>query len=192
MANDEVERILAAIAALSDEKRAELLQRLAEDADSRPAAPSPASQSSLPLQFISREPEGPADYVITFDGGSQGNPGPGYGSYALTRAQDGKQDLVRLDFGRTMTNNEAEYEALIASLQGLIERIEAASRAPGDFTVEVRGDSSLVIRQVESVWKTKDDRMRLLRNRCRELLRRFKGHRLVLQGREESVRTLGH
>jgi ribonuclease HI len=187
MASDQVERILAAIAALAEKERAELLQRLADTYDL-----SPATQSSLPLQFTSTEPDGPADYTIVFDGGSQGNPGPGYGSYALTRISDGKRDLVRLDFGRTMTNNEAEYEALIAALQGLAERIEAAGRSPGDFSVEIRGDSALVIHQVEGTWKTKDDRMRLLRNRCRELLRRFKAHRLVLHGREESVRVLGH
>jgi ribonuclease HI len=187
MASDEVERILSAIAALTEENRAELLRRLADTYDR-----SPANQSSLPLQFTSTEPDGPADYIIIFDGGSQGNPGAGYGSYALTRTSDGKQNLVRLDFGRTMTNNEAEYEALTAALQGLAERIEAAGRSPGDFSVEVRGDSALVIHQVEGTWKTKDDRMRLLRNRCRELLRHFKAHRLVLHGREESVRVLGH
>ena len=71
MANDKVERILAAIAALSEEERAELFERLAGEA----GFPT-ASQSSLPLQFISRELEGQADYVIIFDGGSQGNPGP--------------------------------------------------------------------------------------------------------------------
>jgi ribonuclease HI len=185
--SDNVERILAAIAALSPEEHTELLVRLAGEAVS-----SPASQAALPLQFAAAGLEGPADYAITFDGGAQGNPGPGYGSFALTRGSDGKSDLVRLDFGRVMTNNEAEYESLIAGLQGLIERIEAAGRAPGDFTVEVRGDSALVIHQVQGDWKTKDDRMRLLRNRVRELLARFKGHRLTLQGRDESVRALGH
>lgn len=99
---------------------------------------------------------------------------------------------MRLDFGRQVTNNEAEYEALIGGLQGLIERIEATGRSPGDFTVEVRGDSALVIHQVEGDWKTKDDRMRALRNRVRELLTSFKGHSLVLQGREETARVLGH
>jgi ribonuclease HI len=187
MGNDEVERILASIAALSDEARAELLRRLASE-----GGLSPATQAPLPLQFTSTELDGPADYTIVFDGGSQGNPGPGYGSYALTRTSDGKRDLVRLDFGRTMTNNEAEYEALIAALQGLTERIEAIDRSPGDFSVEVRGDSALVIHQVEGTWKSKDNRMRLLRNRCRELLCQFKAHRLVLHGREDSVRVLGH
>jgi len=177
---DNVERILAAVAALSEEERAALFARLAV---LRP--PTGGDEGGEDL-------EGPADYTLIFDGGSQGNPGPGYGSYALVREHDGKRSLVRLDFGRSMTNNEAEYEALMAGLQGLIERIEAAGRSPGDFTVEVRGDSALVVHQVEGTWKTKDDRMQLLCHRVRELLARFKAHRLVLQGREETVLVLGH
>lgn len=182
--SENVERILTAIAALSPEERAELLGRLT-------GAGTP-SQATLPLHFTTAGLEGPADYAITFDGGSIGNPGPGYGSYALMRVSDGKSDLVRLDFGRAMTNNEAEYETLIAGLQALVERIEAAGRSPGDFSVEVRGDSALVIHQVQGDWKTKDERMRLLRNRVRELLARFKDYRLTLQGRDDSVRVLGH
>jgi ribonuclease HI len=185
--SDSVERILAAIAALSEEKRARLFERLTREGEL-----APASQANVPLHLIGDEWEGPTDYTLIFDGGSQGNPGPGYGSYALVHARDGKQRLVRLDFGRQMTNNEAEYETLIAGLRGLTERIEAAGRSPVEFTLEVRGDSALVIHQVEGTWQTKDNRMRSLRNQARELLARFKGHRLVLQGREESVRVLGH
>lgn len=184
---DNIVRILAAIAALSEDERAILFERLTGEVGF-PLA----SQTALHLHFVSDEFEGPADYAIIFDGGSHGNPGPGYGSYMLLREHDRKQSLVRLDFGRQMTNNEAEYEALIAALQGLIERIEETGRSPEDFTVEVRGDSALVIHQVRGDWKTKNDRMRALRNQGRELLARFKGHRLVLQGREESVRVLGH
>jgi len=185
--SDAVERILAAVAALSAEERARLFEHLAGEAGF-----SPASQARMPLPSSGGSLEGPADYVLTFDGGSQGNPGPGYGSYALVHTRAGKRDLVRLDLGRSMTNNEAEYETLIAGLQGLIERIEGAGHAPADFTVEVRGDSALVIHQVEGTWKARDDRMRLLRNRARELLTRFKHHRLMLQEREESVRILKH
>jgi len=185
--SDNVAQILAAIEVLSETERAELLERLAEG-----AVPGRASQAAMPMSFATDGLDGPADYTIIFDGGSQGNPGPGYGSYMLRREQDGKRRLVRLDFGRQMTSNEAEYEALISGLQGLIERIELADQAPGDFTVEVRGDSNLVLNQVQGVWKAKDDRMWLLRNQARELLARFKAHRLILQGREESVRVLGH
>lgn len=185
--NDSIARILEAIAALSDEERRQLHSRLADVYE----YPQPA-QTVLPFSAASDEMKGNPDYILVFDGGSQGNPGPGYGSYALARTSDGKQDVVRLDFGRSMTNNEAEYETLIAGLEGLIARIEAAGESPASAAVEVRGDSALVIRQVRGEWKTKDDRMRMLRNRVRELLARFKAHRLVLQGREQSVRALGH
>jgi ribonuclease HI len=185
--SDSVERILAAIAALSEGERARLFERLAREEESPPA-----SQTDAPSHFLDDDWEGPADYTLIFDGGSRGNPGPGYGSYALVHARDGKQGLVRLDFGRQMTNNEAEYETLIAGLRGLTERIEAAGQSPVEFTLETRGDSALVVRQVEGTWQTKDDRMRSLCNQARELLARFKSHRLVLQGREESVRVLGH
>jgi ribonuclease HI len=185
--SDSVERILAAIAALSDEDRARLFERLTSEAGFPPA-----SQAPMSLDISGGELEDPPDYTLIFDGGSQGNPGPGYGSYVLVRGQDGKQDLTRLDFGRQMTSNEAEYETLIAGLQGLIERLESTGQVPGDTTVEIRGDSALVIHQVEGTWKTKDGRMRSLRNRARGLLARLKCHRLVLQPREASVRVLGH
>jgi ribonuclease HI len=183
--DEQTERILAAVRALSNEQRQWVLRRLIEEYG-LPAPP------SLALTFTETPLEGPPDYAILFDGGSQGNPGPGYGSYRLTRTADDRSDIVRLDFGGEMTNNEAEYRTLIAALEGLIGRIEASGRSPSEFTVEVRGDSALVIRQVKGEWQTKDDRMRQLCRRARELLARFKARRLVLQGREESVRALGH
>ena len=136
--------------------------------------------------------EGQPDYILVFDGGSLGNPGPGYGSYALIKTGDGKKQVVRLDFGREMTNNEAEYDTLIAGLRDLIWRLTEAGRNPSQFSVEVRGDSSLVVNQVSGVWKARDERMRARRNQVRELLGRFGAHRFVLQPRQESVKMLGH
>jgi ribonuclease HI len=187
MHDERIERIVAAVRALADGQRQRLLHRLAEE-----YGPLAGRVTTAPLPFEATQLEGPADYLIVFDGGSHGNPGPGYGSYRLTRVADDTSDLVRLDLGEEMTNNEAEYRTLIAALEGLLGRIEAAGGGPGAFTVEVRGDSALVLHQVEGTWKSKDDRMRLLRNRVRRLLSSFKGHRLTLQGREESVRALGH
>jgi len=185
--SDAVNRILEEIEALSEDERVDLFERLKER-----EAPVAETQIELPLDFSSEEFEGRPDYVIIFDGGSHGNPGPGYGSYVLRRTEDGKESLVRLDFGRTMTNNEAEYEALIAALQGLTERVESARRSVSEFSVEIRGDSALVINQVRGKWKAKDDRMHKLRNRARALLAPFGDHRLVQQPREKSVEVLGH
>jgi ribonuclease HI len=138
-----------------------------------------------------RSPRTP-DYVLVFDGGSKGNPGWGYGSYAITRVQDGAQRLERLDLGDRYTNNEAEYDTLIAALQDLIKRIEKAGRQPQEFGLEIRGDSMLVIRQVQGKWQAKEPRMARRRDRCIGLLRGFGSVELKTQPREESVRILGH
>ena len=123
--------------------------------------------------------------MLVFDGGSKGNPGLGYGSYAVIVGQ--KTTLTRLEFGDGVTNNEAEYDTLIAALQALID----AGSAP-NTALEIRGDSQLIIYQVLGKWKAKDARMRARRDRVRALLPHFKSHRLILQPREHSVRVLGH
>ena len=140
---------------------------------------------------VSADFEGAPDYVIVFDGGSEGNPGFGYGSYAVI-TRDGRQRVRRRDFEDDMTNNEAEYDTLIAALEDVSERVEAAGKRPADFALEVRGDSNLVLRQVRGDWKAKDERMRRRRDIVRSLLSRFGGYRLVEQPREESVKVLGH
>jgi ribonuclease HI len=132
------------------------------------------------------------DYILTFDGGSKGNPGLGYGSYAITRVKDGKQRLERVRFGDNYTNNEAEYDTLITALKDLIDRIEHAGRQPAEFAIEVRGDSSLVINQLQGRWRAREPRMQARRDQCTELLRRFRSYALKAQPREQSVRVLGH
>jgi len=185
--NDTIERILSAVASLSNEEREELFRRLASE-----YSYSPPTQRAMSFKVESTTPVPQPDYTLVFDGGSQGNPGPGYGSYALTRQEDEKESIIRLDFGREMTNNEAEYETLIAALQGLIERIKATGRSPGDVSLEIRGDSKLVLNQVQGTWKATNDRMRALRDRARNLLSRFGAYQLIHHDREESVRILGH
>ncbi|HFD40120.1 MAG TPA: reverse transcriptase-like protein [Anaerolineae bacterium] len=185
MATDRVRALAAEIAALPPAERARLYRLLAVRED-RPAPtqlafPSPPDQDSAP-----------PDYVLIFDGGSRGNPGPGYGSYLIRRVRDGAQRLERLDLGDGYTNNEAEYDTLIAALEDLIGRIERAGRRPEEFALEIRGDSALVIHQVQGKWKTAEPRMRERRDRCRELLGRFRSATLKTQPRAESVRLLGH
>lgn len=132
------------------------------------------------------------DYTIIFDGGSRGNPGQGYGSYALRRNEDGKLRRSRLRFGDQVTSNQAEYQALIAALEDLIGTIKKARRSPGSFSVDIRGDSRLVMRQLDGSWKTKSLTLMPLRDRAEELLAQMGSVELTWQPREESVRILGH
>ncbi|HID86432.1 MAG TPA: ribonuclease HI family protein [Anaerolineae bacterium] len=133
-----------------------------------------------------------ADYTLIFDGGSLGNPGPGYGSYVLIRHRDGRQRIRRLNFKEEMTSNEAEYRALIAGLEDLLETIRSAGRRPSDFSLEVRGDSRLILNQVAGTWKTRQPHLMPLCDRARELLNRFGAFTLTWQGRERSEEALGH
>lgn len=131
------------------------------------------------------------DYVIIFDGGSWGNPGPGYGSYIL-RARNGREDLRRLSFKETMTNNEAEYRTLIAALDDLIGRIQKAGKDPSSFTLEIQGDSRLILSQLQGTFRVRASHLRPLWEAARERLNRFREVRLVWQPRKVSASQLGH
>ncbi len=190
---DRVREIAAAIAALPPAEKQQLFRLLADQGDLPEQDTGSGPVSTQPeLGFSNPSRSSSPDYVLTFDGGSRGNPGFGYGSYAITRVQDGAQRLERLELGDDYTSNEAEYDTLIAALQDLVQRIEEAGREPREFFLEVRGDSALVINQLQGRWKAKEPRMRVRRDRCSRLLHRFGAVALKAQPREESVRVLGH
>ena len=132
------------------------------------------------------------DYTLTFDGGADPNPGKAYGSYHI-RTRAGRERLEsRLQFGDRMTNNQAEYLALKNGVEDLIRTIEKAGKRPEDYSVEVFGDSSLVIKQLRGEWKVKDVKMLPLYEETIKLLRRFKRTSLNWHDRSNSVRLLGH
>jgi len=178
-----LQTLLEAIAALPDDVRLDLLSRLREIYGVPP--PTSAQQMGLGL---TEDWTGPADYLIVFDGGSRGNPGVGYGSYVVF---DGTKPapVQRLEFPDPMTNNEAEYHTLIRALAALAAQL---GKRASQTSLEVRGDSLLVIQQVLGHWKAKDERMLRLRDQARAGLQRFAKWRLVAQPREDSVRVLGH
>jgi ribonuclease HI len=91
-----------------------------------------------------------------------------------------------------VTNNEAEYQTLIAALRDVLACVAAASGDPKATTVAVRGDSQLVIFQVLGKWKVKTPHIRPLHGEATTLLARFKRTDVQWQPRAMSVRTLGH
>lgn len=132
-----------------------------------------------------------ADYTIVFDGGCIGNPGRGYGSYAIS-GRDGKRAITRLDFAGRATNNEAEYDTLIAALTRLIDMVHAQGTPPASVTVAVRGDSLLIISQVTGRWKAREPRMAERRDRVLALARQFRQVTFAQQPRAATVKVLGH
>jgi ribonuclease HI len=153
-------------------------------------APQPADAAApemAPLPGLA--PEGAIG--IVFDGGSKGNPGDGYGSYQL-RWPGAQPQVVRLQFGKNYTNNEAEYDTLIRALEDVHKRLDQMGAAPRSARVEINGDSQLVIRQVLGEWKCKDARMAQRRDRVRQLLTGLGSWTLHWHDRSNSVRDLGH
>ena len=189
----EIGEIAKAISKLRTAEKERLFKLLA-DRGELPARYLPQTPQGEQVELIpsSTQHPGSPDIILTFDGGSRGNPGWGYGSYLIQRLSDGAERLERLDLGDDYTSNEAEYDTLIAALQDLIRRLGAADQGPGEFALEVRGDSALVLNQLQGTWKAKEPRMRQRRDQCRRLLGRFGAVKLTTQTREESVRILGH
>jgi ribonuclease HI len=153
-----------------------------------PAGAGEADPHAMP-PLPGQAPEQPIGLI--FDGGSKGNPGIGYGSYAL-RWPGQPQQIVQLQFGDGVTNNEAEYDTLAAALESVLKRLRELKADPSTAKVEVRGDSQLVINQVLGVWKCNDERMRRRRDRVRTLLRDFGAWEILYHPRENNVRILGH
>ncbi|KAL9256647.1 Ribonuclease HI-like protein [Drosera capensis] len=107
--------------------------------------------------------------IIEFDGASKGNPGPA-GAGAIVRAEDGTA-VWRLREGVGIaTNNVAEYRAVILGLKYALNR--------GYKHVRVRGDSLLVCKQIEGLWKTKNQNMADLCGVAKELKNKFVSFRI--------------
>lgn len=128
------------------------------------------------------------DYTLVFDGGSLGNPGLGYGSYEIS-GPEGSTAARKLEFGNDMTNNQAEFHALIAGLQALLE---STGQNAGSLSLAVRGDSQLVIRGLKGEWKIKHPGLQPLFQQARNLLGEFGSVDLAWHPRAKSVRTFGH
>ena len=108
-----------------------------------------------------------ARIIVSFDGGSRGNPGPAaIGAVVTDPTTDPPTRLASVSerIGET-TNNVAEYRALIAGLE--------AARAFPARAVRVQGDSMLVVKQVEGAWRVKQPHLRPLFDEARALLRAY-------------------
>jgi probable phosphoglycerate mutase len=99
--------------------------------------------------------------------------------------------MIRLEFGLG-TNNQAEYQTVIAALEDLLGRIERAGKDPTRYTVLIKTDSRLVVGQVGQGWKVKEPALRPLVEGVRELSRKFAGVEYEWVPREEIVEVLGH
>jgi ribonuclease HI len=99
------------------------------------------------------------------DGGARGNPGPA-GLGMLLEARDGTRLWAGYSYAGVMTNNRAEYLALIAGLRKALEF------APPEL--EVCMDSELVVHQMNGRYRIRNADLKPLAIEAQELLARFR------------------
>lgn len=152
----------------------------------------PAPEVAVPADVPPLSQLAPAEPVrIVFDGGSRGNPGQGYGSYALEWPGQPRQ-IVRLSFGDNATSNEAEYDTLIAALEAVQQQMLEQQIEPESINLSIWGDSQLVCKQVRGDWRCKEPRLQTRLEKARALLGKFGDANLEHHARERSVEVLGH
>jgi ribonuclease HI len=118
---------------------------------------------------------------IYTDGGSRGNPGPSAFACVVV-SEDGKVVLRKSRYLGEGTNNEAEYQGLIAGLQ--------AAQEMGADEVEVVMDSELVVRQIEGRYAVKSEKLRPLFEQARTLLERFRSAKVSHTPRENPMTSM--
>lgn len=114
------------------------------------------------------------------DGASRGNPGPAGAGIVIEDDAGMKLKTMHRWLGH-MTNNEAEYHALIDGLKAVTEW------KPDEL--EVCLDSKLVVEQMNGGYRIKDPRMQDLSARAKGLLGNFAQVRIKHVEREQNVRA---
>jgi len=102
--------------------------------------------------------------TIYTDGGARGNPGPAAAAGVIL-AHDGTLVEEITEFLGVTTNNVAEYRALALTLRRVLEL--------GYLKVAVKLDSELVVKQLNGLYRVKDQKMAALHADVRRLLARF-------------------
>ncbi|MEO0294053.1 MAG: ribonuclease HI family protein [candidate division WOR-3 bacterium] len=116
---------------------------------------------------------------VFIDGASKGNPGPsGIGILIL----DGKNNREVKRISRKIedtTNNVAEYKALL-------EAIEECKKL-GFSSVEFFTDSELLSRQINGIYKIRDEKLKPLYVKIKGKLLSFRNWKLTYIPREENI-----
>jgi ribonuclease HI len=116
--------------------------------------------------------------TIHFDGGGQ-SPGP-VTAACTVELSDGSVRESFKRFGRG-THNTAEWHALILGLRMALKH--------GERHVLVKGDSMLVVKQINREWQTKNAALQSLRAQAEELLTLFETWRVEWIPRKENRRA---
>src|SRR5437016_4040248 len=118
--------------------------------------------------------------VVHVDGGARGNPGPAAAACVLS-TPDGEIVGEHALLLGTATNNVAEYRALLLGL--------SQARELGASDVEVVGDSELIARQLQGIYKVRNADLRPLYEQALAAARQFERFTIRTVPREQNARA---
>src|SRR5438105_2385131 len=104
--------------------------------------------------------------TIHTDGASRGNPGDAAFAYVISC--DGVPPIEEAGCLGELTNNQAEYTALVRALEHTV-------RLGNGQPVIVHSDSELMVKQMRGEYKVKNDDLRELYNQARRLVGQLSG-----------------
>jgi len=126
----------------------------------QPPAAAPVPPEPVPCRSL---PDG--EVILYTDGAAKGNPGDA-GAGALILSATGETILETGSYLGIRTNNVAEYLALLLGLK-------QAARL-GARTIAIRVDSELIARQVNGVYKVRDEKLKPLFQEIKAALGAFR------------------
>jgi ribonuclease HI len=104
--------------------------------------------------------------TIHTDGASRGNPGDAAYAYVISR--EGSVLIEEAGCLGQMTNNQAEYTALVRALEHALEM-------GAEHRLLIYSDSELMVKQMKGEYRVKNEELRELYEQARNLTRRFQG-----------------
>jgi len=105
------------------------------------------------------------NYELFTDGGARGNPGPG--AVGIVLKKGGEVIFSRGKYlGDNLTNNQAEYRAILGGLQ--------VATKMGIQEVKCNLDSELVVKQLKGEYKVKNEDLRELFAKVKKIEEDFK------------------
>ena len=118
--------------------------------------------------------------VVHVDGGARGNPGPAAAACVLS-TPDGDVVGEHAELLGATTNNVAEYRALLLGLR--------QARELGATDVEVVGDSELIAKQLQGLYKVRKEDLRPLHEQARALMSQFERFSIRTVPRAQNARA---
>jgi len=119
-------------------------------------------------------------YVLQFDGGARGNPS-GCAGAGMVIFEDSQEVWCGWKYLDIMSNNNAEYWSLITGL--------LCAKSLGIRKIECQGDSELIVRQLNEIYRVRDRKLLELWKMTKEVMKDFDSVKITHIPRAENRRA---